>query len=150
MTDTDELTLADEVAVVIVRLVCDTAHPFTWRAGSRVFGTSSLFANSPRAQARRVDRHTNVATIMFLEQTILATCGRMQHLGLSPCDVLRHDGGRATACIVDTVRANIGTFPTTTLNVEWQVVLEAAMKLVEDVHAEQRSRKRFDTYSASK
>ena len=127
MTPTGELTLADEVAVVIVRLVCDVDRPLTWRA----------------------DPHTAVAATMFLEQTIVKTCSRMQQLGLSPRDVLRHDGGCATACIVDTVRADIGTFSNSPVNAAWQTVIDAAITLVDDVRAEQKSRKRFDMYSAT-
>jgi hypothetical protein len=138
MTSIDEPTLAEEVAVVIVRLVCDVDRPLTWRASP-----STLFAGSPKAQACRVERHTAVVAIMFLEQTITKTCNRMQQLGLSPCDVLRHDGGRATACVVDTVRADIGTFSNTPPNVEWKAVLEAALSLVAELQSAKRSRKRF-------
>jgi len=106
------VTVAAEAGAVVARLACAVIAPLVWRDARR---TGSALPSTLR-QGRRL---------------IVKTCRQLQQLGLAPRDILRHDGGRATACIVDAVQhaggEAIAALKAVRLNAEWEAVVTHAV-----------------------
>jgi len=121
------VTVAAEAGAVVARLACAAIAPLVWREDPADLASEWRAERSP-----------------FVERLIIKTCRQLQRLGLAPRDILRHDGGRATACIVDTVRvvrsgdAADAALKAVRLNAEWEAVVTHARSIAKA--AEKRGR----------